>query len=263
MQDVPEAVVYDHLRDLELENRARDFRLSRVQVWSDGTEGTILGFQASYVVQDVVLTSHVQRVSNHSLANAASLTIDLTEREFIESLSGHYTVVAGNVSVHHLRFSVKNGTNSSATDYSTGRIIAGSFSETVLGPVVAFRSIVLASAFSHIGIYVDPTEWVARETRVLKLPLHGASNIASGSTKRDPLGSLTNPIVLIQATHDNNTIYSMNWLSSVGVGLFISSGRRANSTSTSSVVLNTTRPMDYVTSVRIDFSSSESASTQV
>ena len=261
---------FDHLKDpeLKLEENAGSFRLSRIQVWYNNSEG-IVAIQASYIVKDVLVDSQLVQFGSslsqeNSVATVPSFTVDLGESEFVESISGFYTAEGG-VSVNYLSFSVKNETHTETREYGGGRM--SGIVTSILGPVVSLWGQLHDSGFSQIGIYVDPTEWV-RETQLLKLPLYGAGSIGATSISlrlKDPVPSiLSNPvstqIATIIVTYTNDTLHALvvDYLTEAGPGGIhsIIGGSPAH-TNTDSIQLNHTSPgtADYVTSARVGFRS--------
>ena len=268
VQERVNTTTFDHLKDpeLKLEEHAGSFRLSRIQVWYNNSEG-IVAIQASYLVKDVLVDSQLVRLGSslsqeNPLTNVLSFIVDLGENEFVERISGYYTA-EGVVSVNYLSFSVRNETHTETREYGGGR--TSGIAVSVLGPVVSLWGQLHDSGFSQIGIYVDPTEWV-RETQLLKLPLYGAGSIGATSISlrlSDPVPTImSNPVSIqiatIIVTYTNDTLHALmvGYVTESGLGRIhpFTSGSPPQAI-TESIQLNHTSPgtADYVTSARVGF----------
>ena len=83
--------------------------------------------------------------------------------------------------------------NGSREEYSAGSLVGQL--QSIVGPIVGFWGGV-GDTFHQLGVYVDPTLWPDRPTRMLKHELHGRLITPPGGSYFDDVVDLGTPFVL-------------------------------------------------------------------
>lgn len=174
------------------------FRVSTLQVRDSGG---VMSFQAGYLVYDAsygsVISPEPRAVTGYSSTAEPAIDLVLNAGDLIESMSGYSGSSAdpgqmGLTTVQSVMFTIRRN-NGSREVHSVGPLVGQL--QTVVGPIVGFWGGV-GDMFDQLGVYVDPTLWPDRPTRMLKHELHGRLINPAGGSYFDDVIDLGTPYVL-------------------------------------------------------------------
>jgi len=189
---------FDDVVSLGLSVPTPPFRVSALRVWEN--DGVMSAFQASYLVYDTthsgVISLGPRSVTGYSSTAEPTINLVLNAGDLIESASGYS---ASNSTPELMEFTtlqyiafVIRRSNGSREEHSAGSLVGQL--QSVVGPIVGFWGGV-GDTFDQLGVYVDPTLWVDRPTRMLKHELHGRL-LGPAGLYFDDVVDLGNPYVL-------------------------------------------------------------------
>lgn len=194
---------FDDVVSLGLSVPTPPFRVSTLRVWESGR---VMSFEASYLVYDTthsgVISIGPHSVTGYSSTAEPTINLVLNAGDLIESASGYSasnSIDPGNstaelmgfTTLQSIAFAIRRS-NGSREEHSAGSFVGQL--QSVVGPIVGFWGGV-GDTFDQLGVYVDPTLWPNRPTRMLKHELHGRL-LGPAGLYFDDVVNLGNPYVL-------------------------------------------------------------------
>ena len=214
---------FDDVTSLGLLPPTPPFYLSSVQVWNNGS---MLSIQAQYLVCGAlnngifVESRSVDGFSTDRQPNQTAqadstgppaINLTLYTGDLIESMSGYPDSSANQESMNFtvlqsVTFTIQRS-NGTKEEHSAGPLTGQPV--LVVGPIVGFWGGV-GGTFDQLGVYVDPTLWPNRPTRMLKHELHGRLIGSLEGSYFDDVIDLGSPyvlrIVLLNVYMQENTV---------------------------------------------------------
>ena len=163
---------YDDMTTYNLLNNEHVFRLENILLWGSDEE-PVRAFQGKYAILDVLRGGtqdgrHVGRSSG-----GIRHFVIFSKKDIGEKMYGYYgsdpSLHGGVYLTNYLGFDVRR-TDGSLNSYSAGHRVGANF--TVLGPIVGFYG-AAGGAVDYIGVYVDPSWWPDRPSRLVILRAGG------------------------------------------------------------------------------------------
>jgi CUB/sushi domain-containing protein len=166
---------YDDITNYGLQNNEHVFRLENILLWGSDEE-PVRAFQGKYAILDVTRGGTQDGVfAGNSHGQNARHFVIISKKEITERAYGYYgsdlTLHGGVHLTNHLGFDVRR-TSGSLDFYGAGKKVGANF--TILGPIVGFYG-GAGGAVDYIGVYVDPSWWPDRPSRLVMLRSGGRS----------------------------------------------------------------------------------------
>jgi CUB/sushi domain-containing protein len=166
---------YDDMTTFNLLNNEHVFRLENILLWGSDEE-PVRAFQGKYAILDVTRAGTQDgRFAGNSGGQDARHFVIISKKEITERAYGYYgsdlTLHGGVHLTNHLGFDVRR-TSGSLDFYGAGKKVGANF--TILGPIVGFYG-GAGGAVDYIGVYVDPSWWPDRPSRLVMLRSGGRS----------------------------------------------------------------------------------------
>ena len=189
---------FDDIVQMGLQDAEHDFRVLNLLLWGEDDQA-VPAFEASYIVLDGGYQG-TQWPAKHDIYSHPEghprYYVTLESGDVIEWMHGYAAtdsnLTGGLFLLKSLTFSIRRA-NGSLEEFTVGKHVGQPVS--IMGPVAGFWG-GIAGAFDQLGVYIDPTMWPARPTRLIKYPLHG--RLRSRSTDWsyfDDAEALGNPLV--------------------------------------------------------------------
>ena len=166
---------FDDIVQMGLQDAEHDFRVLNLLLWGEDDQA-VPAFEASYIVLDGGYQG-TQWPAKHDIYSHPEghprYYVTLESGDVIEWMHGYAAtdsnLTGGLFLLKSLTFSIRRA-NGSLEEFTVGKRVGQPVS--IMGPVAGFWG-GIAGAFDQLGVYIDPTMWPARPTRLIKYPLHG------------------------------------------------------------------------------------------
>jgi hypothetical protein len=170
-------VYFDDIAQNSLQSADITFHFESIVLW--GTSGLpILACHGYYnITNTVVMGQTAGDVDIFYRREEAEHDIALSPSDIVERMYGYYASSTGTANQYltkFIGFDVRRA-NGTLEEYSLG-IKEGTF-VTILGPVVGFYGS-FGRAIDAVGVYVDPSLWPDRPSRLIASP-HGGKNVGA------------------------------------------------------------------------------------